>query len=124
MTSRVLIIEDNRDSRESLKTILESHYPDIVIAEAETGAEALRQIGLFRPEIVFVDIHLPGGLNGLELVKRIRRHDPRIRIAVITSHDLPEYRSASLRLGANHFIPKSSVSRADILAVMREMIRP
>ncbi len=120
---RALIVEDNRDFRELLKAILHDRFPDIVIAEAESADEALRQLGLFRPEISFVDIHLPGSINGLDLVQRIRASDAAMRIVMITSHDLPEYRDASTRFGADHFLSKSTASHTDILAVMAALTR-
>lgn len=121
---KALIVEDNREFRESLKAILRSQFPDLIIAEAETADEALRTLGLFRPRVAFIDIHLPGGMNGLELVKRIRAGGMDMAIVMITSHDLPEYRIASARLGANHFLSKSSATSADILALMTSLSPP
>ena len=118
---KALIVEDNRDFRDSLKAILHSQFPDIVVAEAETADEALRALGLFRPQLAFIDIHLPGAMNGLQLVARIRAADREMHIVMITSHDLPEYRSASAAMGANHFLSKSAATRADILAVIRSV---
>lgn len=117
--AKTLIVEDSHDFREFLKALLYARFPDMQIAEAETAASALRMFTLFRPEVVFVDINLPGDMNGLELVQRIRAADTTVRIAMITSHDLPEYRQASIRIGANFFISKGTATRADILAVMR-----
>ena len=97
---KALIVEDNRDFRDSLKAILHSQFPDIVVAEAETADEALRALGLFRPQLAFIDIHLPGAMNGLQLVARIRAADREMHIVMITSHDLPEYRSASAAMAA------------------------
>lgn len=116
--TKTLLVEDNRDYRASLKELLSAHFPDVLIIEAENGAEALRAHALFEPNVAFVDINLPGNMNGLEVVERIRSEDWQVRIIVITNHDLPEYREASARLGADHFLPKASTTSDDILAVM------
>lgn len=118
---RALLVEDSREFRESLKAILHSQCDQLTVAEAESAMEALRVLALFQPHIAFVDISLPGGMNGLQLVERIRARDATMHIVMITSHDLPEYRSASERLGANHFLSKSAATRADILAVMQSL---
>lgn len=117
--TKMLLVEDNRDFRASLKALLSARFSDILIVEAEDGPEALRTYALFRPQVAFVDINLPGHMNGLEVVEHIRRQDSQIRIIVITNHDLPEYRDASMRLGADHFLPKASTTNTDILAVMQ-----
>jgi DNA-binding NarL/FixJ family response regulator len=118
---RVLIVEDNAQYRESLKATLNACSPELVIVEAESADEALRVIGLFRPQVAFIDINLPGTLNGLQLIERVRASGSRARIAVITNHDLPEYHDASARLGANYFFPKASTTRDDIQAMMRSI---
>ena len=119
--TKTLLVEDNRDFRASLKALLYARFGDVLIAEAEDGAEALRTFAMFQPHVAFIDINLPGRMNGLEIVERIRKEDPQVRIIVITNHDLPEYREASARLGADHFLPKASTTGDDILAVMRSV---
>jgi two-component system response regulator YesN len=118
---KTLIVEDNRDFRASLKAVLYARFPDMLIAEAEDGNEALRAFALFHPDVAFVDVSLPGDINGLTLVERFRSKNDRVRIVIITNHDLPEYREASVRLGANHFLPKVRATRAEIFAVMESV---
>lgn len=120
--TKTLLVEDSHDFRASLKALLTAHFPDVLIVEAENGAEALRTHALFQPHVAFVDINLPGQMNGLEVVERIRKQDSHIHIIIITNHDLPEYREASMRLGANHFLPKASTTSNDILAVMKSVM--
>jgi two-component system nitrate/nitrite response regulator NarL len=118
---KTLIVEDNHDFMGLLKGLLSGRFPDILIVEAENGADALRAFTRFQPDVAFIDINLPGGMNGLGLIERIRRENSRIRIIIITNHDLPEYRDASVRLGADHFLPKASTTGDDILAVMESV---
>lgn len=119
---KTLIVEDNHDFRGSLKGLLRARFPDILIAEAENAADALRAFTRFDPDVAFIDINLPGGVNGLGLIERIRNESSRVRIIIITNHDQPEYRDASVRLGADHFLPKASTTGDDIVAVMNSVI--
>jgi DNA-binding NarL/FixJ family response regulator len=119
---KVLIIEDHEEFRTHLKSILYGMYPDMVIAEAGDGADAMRQLALVKPDVVFVDINLPGEFNGLKIVCEIRALHDKTEIIVITNHDLPEYREASLNLGANYFLPKASTTTGDIRAVMKSVV--
>jgi DNA-binding NarL/FixJ family response regulator len=119
---KALIVEDHDDFRSFLKALLYRKYPDCMFAEASTAAEAMRKLTLFRPQLVFIDINLAGSMNGLMLTEAIHNHDASIEIIVITNHDLPEYRAASVHHGAQFFLPKGSSSGADILAAVATAI--
>lgn len=111
---KTLLVEDNREFRMSLKALLYSNFPNMVIAEADTGQDAIRQFALFRPDLVFLDISLPGGISGLTLLERWRNEQSHARIVMVTAHDMPEYRDAASRLGADSFLPKIQVTSATI----------
>ncbi len=110
---RILIVEDNRSYRESLKELLDGQYSDIVVEEAENGREAMERADSFRPNLIFMDIGLPDE-SGLELTKKIKAKYPNVSVAVLTSHDQPEYREAAIRYGASHFLTKGVVTRKEI----------
>jgi len=120
---KVLIVDDSQEFRRRLKMIVSSQYPDAIVAEAGAGDEALRAYALLRPDIVFLDINMPGELNGLTVATRLRHANPDLHIAIVTSHDLPEYRDASLRLGADCFLPKMQVSSAAIAGMIQAFRR-
>ena len=113
-----LIVEDNLRFRQSMKEILQTQFPKMVIMEAEDGREAFQQIGSSPPDLIFMDIRLPGE-NGLELTQKIKANFPQIVVIILTSYDLPEYREAATRHGANHFLVKGSSSGEEIAAVVR-----
>jgi two-component system, response regulator YesN len=115
---KTLIVEDNREFRTSLKALLYGNFPAMVIAEADNGNDAIRRFVLFRPDLVFLDINLPGGISGLTLLERWRGEQAPARIVMITAHDLPEYRDAAVRLGADSFLPKIQVTGAAIHALI------
>ncbi len=118
---RVLIVEDNHSFREIFRSELYDHFPSIAIEVAESGEEALQKIGRASFHLTFVDIRLPG-MNGLQLTQKCKKDFPKTYIAILTSYDLPEYREAALRYGADRFFVKSSL-KWDEVAAFVESIR-
>lgn len=116
----VLIVEDNEFYRTSFREILRMYLPWVSIEESADGEEAMQRIVSERPDIIFMDIHLPGA-NGLQLTREIKWTYPEIVIGIFTSHDLPEYRQTALQYGADHFFIKDAISGAEI-ATMIELI--
>jgi CheY-like chemotaxis protein len=104
-----LLVEDNVAFRESLRETLHSRFPAIGVTEAGDGGEALRKIEAWVPDLIFMDIKLPGE-NGLSLTKRIKAAYPDVVVVILTSYDLPEYREAAFQYHANYFITKASLS--------------
>ncbi len=116
-THKTLIIEDNDGFRQALRSLLISRYPSMSFKEARDGREALNEVSAFDPDLIFMDIKLPGE-NGLELIGKIRASNSEAKIIVLTSHDLPEYREAARAGGANHFITKASSKASEIFALI------
>lgn len=116
-----LIVEDNTTFRQSFKEILLSRFPLMVVEEAAEGKEALQRLDALRPDIIFMDIKLPGE-TGLELTKKIKAHDPKIIIIILTSYDLPEYRQAAHQYGANYFLSKHTSTGGEILELVESIL--
>ena len=114
----VLIVEDNVTFRHALAEILQSQFPYMVIAEAGNGAEAFERIQDFNPDLVFMDVRLPGE-NGLEVTRKIKIQRPDIVVMILTSYDLPEYRDVALKNGANQFIVKGSATFEEISTLIK-----
>ena len=114
----VLIVEDNLTFRHALAEILQSQFPDMVIAEAGNGVEAFERIQDFNPDLIFMDVRLPGE-NGLEITRKIKIQRPDIVVMILTSYDLPEYRDVALHYGANHFIVKGSSTFEEISSLIK-----
>ncbi|MFZ2446346.1 MAG: response regulator transcription factor [Syntrophobacteraceae bacterium] len=115
--SLVLIVEDNLTFRNSLREMLAVRFPTVGIEEASDGAEALHIISRTEPDLVFVDIKLPGR-NGLELTRTIKSANSGINVIILTSYDIPEYREAALLSGASHFFTKGNAGSDEIAAVV------
>jgi len=104
---RILIVDDNGLFRQTLKESLQMCFPTVAIAEVADGGEVLREVDAFLPDLIFMDIKLPGE-NGLKLTKKIKAVHPNITIFILTSYDIPEYREAAFQYGADRFIVKTS----------------
>ncbi|RKS08472.1 LuxR family two component transcriptional regulator [Nocardiopsis sp. Huas11] len=109
MTIRVLVVDDQESIRSAFRMVLEAQPDMSVVGEAAEGAGALRQVRVLRPDVVLVDIRMPG-MDGLELTRRLAGPevaDP-VRVVVVTTFDLDGYVHAALRGGACGFLLKRS----------------
>ena len=118
---KILIVEDNDHFRQTLRSLLDARFPLMTFEEARDGSEALEKVSAFDPDLIFMDIKLPGQ-SGLELTKRIRHSNAEVKIIILTSYDLPEYREAARVGGANHFVSKGSCKAEEILALVETML--
>lgn len=115
---KTMLVEDNSLFRSVFKEGLKSRFPSMAITEAGDSEEALKEIGARPPQLIFMDIRLPGE-NGLELAKRIKTDHPEITIIIFTSHNFPEYREAAVRYKADYFLSKSSVATEEIFKLVK-----
>ena len=113
-----MIVEDNISFREVFKDLLLTQYPPVEVIEAGSGEEALKRLGSNAFDLVFMDINLPGE-NGLEITRKIKAVWQDVPVTIITSYDIPEYREAAIRYGANSFIAKDSLKWDEISKVIR-----
>jgi DNA-binding NarL/FixJ family response regulator len=104
---KTLIVEDNSTFRQSLKDLLSTRFSSMDVEEAADGEEALKRIAALVPDIIFMDIKLPGE-NGFQITKKVKAKYPEIIVIMLTYYDLPEHREAALQCGANHFLSKGT----------------
>jgi DNA-binding NarL/FixJ family response regulator len=116
-----MIVEDSTSFRQLVKNILEDEFPSMHIIEASDGIEAFQNIDSRPPNLIFMDIRLPGE-NGLELTRKIKTDYPDIIIIILTSHDLPEYREAATRCKANYFLSKGSITTDEIPKLVKSIL--
>ncbi len=117
---RVLLVEDNRYFRETIKANLSDRFPSLSIDEAEDAEEALKKINSAPPHVIFTDIRLPG-MNGFDLTQKIKKDFPNIRINILSAHDAPEYRQASAQYGAEGFFVKESLNWGELEALFKSI---
>ena len=117
---RTLIVEDNPLFRQTILDILRNQFPLMILQEAADGKTALQKIEEDMPDLIFMDIKLPGE-NGLHLTEHIKRKHPQVVVAVLTSYDWPEYREAAFKFGANYFIMKGSSTNREIVELIESI---
>jgi len=115
---RTMLVEDNVIFRESMRDSLQLRFPSIEITEAGNGEEALEKIDSLSPNLVFMDIRLPGQ-NGLELTEKIKKLHSDIMIIILTDYDLPEYREAAARCKADYFFSKGSMNIEEVIPLVK-----
>ncbi|GAA3774928.1 response regulator [Micromonospora maritima] len=116
---RVLVADDHPLIRESFRTLLDVSPGFTVVGEAGTGTEAVRLARLVEPDVVLMDVRMPG-MDGIEATRRIGA-DPdtaAVRVLILTTFDLDEYVYAALAAGASGFLVKDATA-ADLLAAVR-----
>jgi DNA-binding NarL/FixJ family response regulator len=121
VNSKILIVDDNSVLRETTRSILESKFPLLRIFEAGDGKEAFTQIHDHLPDLILMDIRLPGE-NGLKLTRKIKELYPKMVVIIFTSYDLPEYRDAAFENGAEFFISKSSRDGRRLTALVESVL--
>lgn len=118
---KTLIVEDNAEFRGFLRALLLERFPDAVVDEATDALQALRLLEEGKHDIVVVDIGLPGTVNGLTLIARIREHARRPPILIISNYVLPEYQLEAARLGADWFLSKVGSSAQEIISAIERL---
>jgi two-component system response regulator NreC len=102
---KLILADDHAVVRSGLRMLLEIQ-PDIeIVAEVESGLQAVEQTRILKPDIVLMDIQMPG-LNGIEATKQIKQFAPNTRILALTMHEDDQYFFEMLHAGASGYVPK------------------
>ncbi|WP_328880716.1 response regulator transcription factor [Streptomyces sp. NBC_00299] len=103
----VLIADDQPLQRFGFRMLLESQDDMTVVGEAANGSEAIRMTAELHPDVILMDVRMPG-LDGIEATRRITTTGDRTRVLILTTFDLDEYAYAGLRAGASGFLVKDA----------------
>jgi DNA-binding NarL/FixJ family response regulator len=114
---RVLLADDQGLVRTGFRMILGSEEDILVVGEAADGLEAVRLASELEPDVILMDIRMPG-LDGIEATRRAVAARPEVRVVVLTTFDLDEYVYAALRAGASAFLLKDA-KETQLLAAIR-----
>lgn len=104
---RLLICDDQVFVCEGLRAILSTDLGIEVVGMAYNGEEALRQAESLRPQIILMDLKMPG-MNGVQATRQIRERFPEVRILVLTTYDFDEWVFEAIRAGANGYLLKDT----------------
>ena len=117
MAIRVLLVDDHTIFREGVRALL-SGYDDIeVVGEAADGREAINKVNQLRPDVVLMDIAMPG-LGGLEATLELRKLQPESRVLILTQYDNREYVFPILKAGAAGYVLKHAAA-TDLVSAIR-----
>ncbi|WP_206244975.1 response regulator transcription factor [Novosphingobium terrae] len=116
---RILIVDDHLIIREGVAAILENEEDMALIGEAADGMEAVEQFRALRPDVILMDIQMPG-LNGLQAIATIMAEAPAAKILVLTTYPGDNQASRALAAGASGYMLKSSL-RKDMLEAIRKV---
>ena len=104
---KVLIVDDQEMIRQSLKVVLNVSPGIEVVDTADSGSEALKRVAALKPDVVLMDIRMPG-MDGVEATRLIKERYPHIKVIVLTTFDDDEYVFGALQNGASGYLLKGS----------------
>jgi DNA-binding NarL/FixJ family response regulator len=118
---RVLIVDDHAILREGLRALL-NYYEDVeIVGEAQDGAEGIEKVKALSPDVVLMDIAMPG-MNGLEATRLIREKYPQTNVLVLTQHEDRQYVLPLLQAGASGFMTKRALG-TELIHALRTVAR-
>jgi DNA-binding NarL/FixJ family response regulator len=113
----ILLVDDHAVVREGYRSVLQKQPGLRVVAEASDGAEAYRLFKSARPDLVIMDLSMPG-IGGIEAIRRIRQWDKSARVLVFTMHQNAGFAVQAIRAGARGYVTKTSPPETLVHAVM------
>jgi DNA-binding NarL/FixJ family response regulator len=106
MPIKVLLVDDHKIVRQGVQAYLHTLADIKVIAEADSGAAAVRAVEQYHPNVVLMDLEMPGEMDGIDATRQIRKAHPETQVIVVTSHHQDEYIFPAVRAGAISYLLK------------------
>ena len=119
--SSILIVDDHAMMREGLSAVLKQCCDFEVAGEACDGSEALAMHEQIRPDVVLMDIVMPG-IDGLEATRRLREAHPDARVLILSKHNCRDYVLAAMKAGADGYVPKTA-GAMDLMSGIRAVLK-
>jgi DNA-binding NarL/FixJ family response regulator len=114
---RVLVVDDQAIVRQGLRAMLQTEADLTVVGEAESGQQALKLARELAPDVVLMDVRMPG-MDGLSALEQVKSAVPGTSVIMVTLYDNPEYLFRAVALGAAGYVLKDS-SRAELVRAIR-----
>jgi len=116
---KVLLVDDSAEFLESAARLLMLHQELHIVGRAASGISALEQVTVLNPDLVLMDLAMPG-MTGLETTRQIKARPAAPRVVIMTLYDVAEYRAAARAATADGFIAKSSI-RSQLLPLLASL---
>jgi two-component system, NarL family, response regulator NreC len=115
----IVLADDHRIVRQGLRALLSAEADFSVVGEADDGREALKVVGSLNPDVLVLDLMMPG-LNGLEVARQVHKNSPKVGIVVLSMHDDEGFVLEALANGVSAYVLKDSNS-SDLVLAVREV---
>jgi NarL family two-component system response regulator LiaR len=102
----ILLVDDHRMVRQGVRAFLETQPDLVVVGEADSGQQAVEFVRQHVPDVVLMDLVMPGGMDGVEATRQVKAHSPRTQIVVLTSYHEDEHIFPAIRAGALSYVLK------------------
>lgn len=116
--ARILVADDHEEVRNTIVRLLKRRFE--VLAAVDDGPTSLEAVARLKPDLCVLDISMPN-MSGIEVARRIKQDDPRIRIVFLTLHDDFDFRAAALETGAEGYVTKARMG-GDLLVAVGEVL--
>ena len=113
---KILVVDDHAIMRDGIHALIDLHDDIEVVGEASDGKEAIEKVRELAPDVVIMDIAMPG-MDGLEAARRIRKRNPEVKVLVLTQHDHKEYVLSAIKARVAGYLPKRAVSLELVSAI-------
>ena len=117
-TTRILVVDDDDAFRQRVKAFFAPEADMEVVAETSDGEEAITKAQELKPDVVLMDVRMPG-FNGVSATRKLREEMPEVKVIMLSVFDLPEYREAAMVSGASGYVVKKSMMEALLPEIRR-----
>lgn len=118
---KVLLVDDHAILRDGIRALLGLQDDIVLVGEASEGNEAVKKTQLMSPDVVVMDIAMPG-MDGLEATRQITKKNPKTKVIALTQYDNSEHILSTIKAGGVGYIPKRSLS-SDLVSAIRTVYR-
>jgi two-component system response regulator NreC len=113
---KIVIVDDHVMLRDGIRALLNLQKDIEVIGEASNGSEAVDKVGELKPDVVILDIAMPG-MDGLEAARRIKKTNATVKILILTQYDDKEYLFSAIKAGMAGYVPKRALASELVSAI-------
>ena len=118
---KLLVVDDHAVMRDGIRALLSLHDDIEIVGEAATGQEAVGKALELAPDVIVMDIAMPG-MDGLEATRRIVKQNPKSRVLILTQHDDKEYILSAIKAGCAGYLPKRALG-SELITAIRAVYR-